>query len=69
MRVLTYPKFKLTKREIHSVMNRELSPYAVRIKPRGADPADPDDDKFIAAVSGKANFLISGDRALIEESG
>jgi predicted nucleic acid-binding protein len=31
--------------------------------------ADPDDDKFTAAVSGKANFLISGDRALIEESG
>jgi len=37
LRVLTYPKFKLTKREIHSVMNRELLPYAVRIKPRGAD--------------------------------
>ena len=36
LRVLTYP-IKLTKREIHSVMNRELLPYAVRIKPRGTD--------------------------------
>jgi putative PIN family toxin of toxin-antitoxin system len=69
LRVLTYPKFKLTKREIGSVLNRELLPYAVQIKPKARINAavDPDDNKFIeAAVSGKAKFLISGDRDLLE---
>ena len=34
LRVLTYPKFKLTKREIRFVINRELLPYAVLIEPK-----------------------------------
>jgi putative PIN family toxin of toxin-antitoxin system len=69
LRVLTYPKFKLTKREIRFVMNRELLPYTLRIEPKARIKAapDPDDNKFIeAAVSGKAKFLISGDRALLQ---
>jgi hypothetical protein len=47
--VLIYPKFKLTKREIRSVMNRELLPYAVHIKPKAGIKVatDPDDNKFI----------------------
>jgi uncharacterized protein len=69
LRVLTYPKFKLTRREIRFVLNRELLPYAVLIQPKARIKAapDPDDNKFIeTAVSGKAKFLISGDRALLQ---
>ncbi len=68
LRVLAYPKFKLTKKEIRSIMNRELLPYTVVVEPKARIKVatDPDDNEFIeAAVSGKAKFLISGDQALI----
>ena len=68
LRVLAYPKFKLTQKEIRSIINRELLPYSVAVKPRAKIKVatDPDDNKFIeAAISGKAKFLISGDQALI----
>ena len=68
LRVLAYPKFKLTKNEIRPIINQELLPFVITIKPKARIKVatDPDDNKFIeAAISGKAKFVISGDRALI----
>lgn len=69
LRVLAYPKFKLTKTEIRGLLDEVILPLvdAVRVD---AVPAvigtDPSDDKFLAAAAaGSADAVVSGDRHLL----
>lgn len=71
VRALTYPKFKLSVKEIESLLGEYL-PYTVTIvtthKAGIKIPKcrDPHDQKFLElAWSGKAKALITGDRALL----
>ena len=72
LRVLAYPKFNLSEKEIGFLFNHEILPYfkAVRIKPgrwKTAIEDDPSDDMFIrCAVSGMCKIIISGDRHLLD---
>ena len=66
--VLEYPKFSLAPDEIQSIIENEILPFfevvEIQEKVRGVC-RDPGDDKFIAcAVSGSADFLVSGDKDL-----
>ncbi len=67
--VLDYPKFRLTKAEIRAIIETEVLPF---FEIAEADAVSgickyPDDDKFIAcAVSGDAEFLVTGDRHLCD---
>ncbi len=68
IRVLAYPRFKLTEGEIETILQEELLPYidpvTVSEDVTGACE-DPDDDKFLAcAVAARADFVISGDAHL-----
>jgi len=69
IRVLAYPKFKLSEEEIYYIIHQEILPFfkVVRSKPGPSIiKEDPDDDKFIqCAKAGKANVIISGDRHLL----
>jgi putative PIN family toxin of toxin-antitoxin system len=69
IKVLAYPKFSLTEEEIKSILEEELLPFVttVGVKSRISHiKADPDDDKFLAlAVDGKADYIISGDKHLL----
>uniref|UniRef100_A0A831UFN7 Putative toxin-antitoxin system toxin component, PIN family n=1 Tax=Geobacter metallireducens TaxID=28232 RepID=A0A831UFN7_GEOME len=69
-RVLTYPKFSLTAEEIRSLIDLEILPYfdVVEVTETVADACrDPHDDKFLAvAVAGRAAWLITGDKDLLE---
>jgi hypothetical protein len=72
IRVMTYPKFKLSEEEIQYLLNFEILPYfdAITVKQRSSPiiEKDPSDDKFIlCAVSGRANVIISGYRHLISQ--
>lgn len=69
VRVLAYPKFDLTQRDIRDLIQEELIPYiepvVVAVKPERVCE-DPDDDKFLAcAVSAKADVIVSGDAHLL----
>lgn len=72
LRVLAYPKFNLSEKEIGFLFNHEILPYfkAVRIKPgrwKITIKDDPSDDMFIlCAVSGMCKTIISGDRHLLD---
>ena len=72
LRVLAYPKFDLSEKEISFLFNHEILPYfkAVKIKPghwKTTIEDDPSDDMFIrCAVFGKCNIIISGDRHLLD---
>ena len=68
--VLEYPKFSLAPDEIQSIIENEILPFfevvEIQEKVRGVC-RDPGDDKFIAcAVSGSADFLVSGDKDLTD---
>lgn len=69
-RVLSYPKFKLTEREIGAILNDEILPYVevVEITDQANGICrDPHDDMFLAvAASGDAQYLVTGDRDLLE---
>jgi putative PIN family toxin of toxin-antitoxin system len=69
IKVLTYPKFNLSEREINYILYNEILPYfeVVTLKSGQAIiPEDPSDDKFLhCAKAGKASVIISGDRHLI----
>jgi len=69
LRVLAYPKFKLTEQEIGYLFNYEiLSCFeVVQVEPGKAYvKADPSDDKFIwCAIDGKADAIVSGDEHLL----
>jgi putative PIN family toxin of toxin-antitoxin system len=70
LRVLTYPKFKLSEEEINYLLYREIIPYFDVIDaPPGPRiiKKDPEDDKFIRCASAaNAKNIISGDRHLLE---
>lgn len=68
LRVLAYPKFRLTAREIHQTLD-ELLPHAEvasakrRLRVIRRDPAD---NRFLeCAVAGNARYLVSGDDDLL----
>lgn len=68
--VLSYPKFKLADSEIKTIIEDEVLPYFEVVENtdevRGVCK-DPDDDKFIAcALSARADFIVSGDKALCD---
>jgi putative PIN family toxin of toxin-antitoxin system len=69
LRVLSYPKFKLSEGDIKGLVQEELLPYVEVVKAgrrlRVVD-RDPSDDKFVeCAVAGKARVIISGDKDLL----
>lgn len=68
--VLEYPKFSLTRQEIKMIIEYDVLPYfeiaEIADRIRGVC-RDPDDDKFIAcAVSAPADFIVTGDRDLLD---
>jgi putative PIN family toxin of toxin-antitoxin system len=69
IRVLTYPKFELTKKEIQFLLYHQLLPYFEVIKTYPGPviiPNDPTDDKFIrCALAGNINVIVSGDIHLL----
>ena len=70
LRVLAYPKFKLTDTEIDYLLSVEILPWFQPVTVPQGKPYirnDPQDDIFIwCAVEGKAQAVISGDRHLLE---
>ena len=67
--VLAYPKFALTEDEIQYLVYNEILPYVDVVLPELTSAIvldDPSDDKFIhCAISGKAEYIVSGDRHLL----
>ena len=71
--VLEYPKFSLHKQEIQMIIEQDVLPYfeIVEVSDKTENVCrDPDDDKFIAcAVSASADFIVSGDKDLLDIGG
>jgi putative PIN family toxin of toxin-antitoxin system len=69
LRVLAYPKFKLTSVEIRGLIEEELLPFIETVKvPPSVVPKvrDPDDAKFITcALTAGVRWLVSGDDDLL----
>jgi putative PIN family toxin of toxin-antitoxin system len=69
IKVLTYPKFELSEKEINYILYNEILPYfeVATLKPGQAIiQKDPSDDKFLhCANAGRASVIISGDQHLI----
>jgi putative PIN family toxin of toxin-antitoxin system len=69
LKVLAYPKFKLSEEEINYILYQEILPFfeVIVVEQRPVIiKADPSDDKFIrCAQSGKAKVIISGDKHLL----
>jgi putative PIN family toxin of toxin-antitoxin system len=69
LRVLTYPKFKLSEEEINYIIHQEILPFFKVVKSIPGPSIikkDPDDDKFIqCAEAGNAKTIISGDQHLL----
>lgn len=69
LRVLAYPKFKLTDTEIRSLIENDLLPFVETVQPKPVTvPAlrDSDDLKFIACAKQAAvRWLVSGDDDLL----
>jgi putative PIN family toxin of toxin-antitoxin system len=70
LRVLSYPKFRLTKKEIRSLIEAEVMPFAEPVRVRTKlqiIERDPSDNKFLElAVDGKAETIVSSDKHLQE---
>ncbi len=68
--VLEYPKFSLTEQEIGTIIEEEILPYfeiEEVVDNISGICMDIDDDKFIAcAVSASADFIVSGDKDLLD---
>jgi putative PIN family toxin of toxin-antitoxin system len=68
LRVLAYPKFRLTEQEIRRLVEEELLPFiqTVRVvRHLSVVRRDPEDNKFVeCAVAGRAEYLLTGDRDL-----
>ncbi len=69
VKVLAYPNFGLTEKEIKGIIQEELLPYiepvAVTDRLNGVC-IDPDDDKFLAcAEAAGADVIVSGDAHLL----
>jgi len=69
LRVLSYPKFKLSEAEIKDLLQEEVLPFVDVVAPSRrlrVVKRDPSDDQFIeCAVAGKARVIISGDKDLL----
>ena len=69
IRVLAYPKFKLTSAEIRGLIEEALLPFieTVRTFPSAIPKLrDPDDAKFITcAITASVRWLVSGDDDLL----
>ncbi len=69
IRVLAYPKFKLTSAEIRGLIEEELLPFTetVKVVPSAVpNVRDPDDAKFITcATTAGVRWLVSGDDDLL----
>lgn len=69
LRVLAYPKFKLTNTEIRGLLEDELIPFIETAQSWSTDiPGirDPDDAKFIScAMAAEVRWLVSGDDDLL----
>lgn len=69
-KVLSYPKFSLTVQEITALIESEVLPFfeAVEIKEEILNVCrDPADDPFLScAVAAGADYIISGDRDLLD---
>ena len=69
-KALGYPKFKLTKSEVRAILEQELLPYVYPVKIKRSlhiITEDPSDNKFLElAVTGKADFILSGDKHLLD---
>jgi putative PIN family toxin of toxin-antitoxin system len=69
LRVLSYPKFSLTEREIQTLLHEEILPFAEVVEVSDPFPPtcrDPHDDQFLAcAIAGKADAIVSGDTDLL----
>ena len=69
LRVLAYPKFELSEKEINYLLYQGILPYfeIVTTKPGSVIvEEDPSDDMFIrCAEAGKVNRIISGDQHLL----
>jgi len=71
IKVLHYPKFALTEQEIDYILQFEILPYSkiieITFKIDEKICKDKDDQKFLElAISGKADYLVSGDADLLE---
>jgi putative PIN family toxin of toxin-antitoxin system len=68
--VLEYPKFSLTRQDMKVIIEEEVLPYFEVIEITDNIKGicrDSDDDKFIAcAVSASADFIVTGDRDLLD---
>ena len=68
--VLEYPKFSLTQQEIKVIIEEEVLPYFEVIEIADNIKGicrDIDDDKFIVcAVSASADFIVTGDKDLLD---
>ena len=69
VRVLAYPKFRLTREEISALLKTELLPYVEVVDVQEDDRAwcrDPADDKFIrCALAARCRYLVTGDEDLL----
>jgi putative PIN family toxin of toxin-antitoxin system len=69
LRVLAYPKFRLSEGEIHYLLYAEVLPHVeiVGVRPWPAVvTADPADDMFLhCAFKARASCIVSGDRHLL----
>ncbi len=70
LRVLAYPKFRLTGQEIKGLLEEEVLPFVETVRVRrhlAIVRRDPEDNKFFeCAVAGRARYLVSGDRDVRE---
>ena len=68
VRVMAYPKFELSGAEIRALIEEEILPFVdtIRVRKRLRPPvSDQDDHKFLeCAVAGRAEYLVTGDKAL-----
>ena len=69
IKVLSYPKFKLTEDDINFLLYQVLLPHSVIVSDLTQEEVivqeDPSDDKFLLCSSeGQADYLISGDTHL-----
>jgi len=70
LRMLAYPKLRLSEEEIHYLLYVEVLPHAEIVKVQPSPiliPTDPSDDMFLrCAVAAGAKYIISGDRHLLQ---
>jgi len=70
IKVLSYPKFELSQDEIKEIIVEELLPFVEIVvikKSVSIIKEDPFDNIFLStALEGKADFIVSGDRHLLD---